>query len=135
MRAKSIKHAENTEGKLSYPKSYSQRLQILEAELERLEMKTGMGYEVKLEWSPGIVRHKNGKKLLEEVLGNTILICVEDLDEALSLLTHGFVEWLLNQNSKCYRLLINKLIEVFEEMQYNTKEGIVEAVSRLISDS
>ena len=93
MRAKSIKHAENTEGKLSYPKSYSQRLQILEAELERLEMKTGMGYEVKLEWSPGIVRHKNGKKLLEEVLGNTILICVEDLDEALSLLTHGFVEW------------------------------------------
>lgn len=135
MRAKSIKYAENIEEKLSYPKSYSQHLQLLETELERLKTKSGMGSEVKLEWSPGIVRHKNGKKLLEEVVGNTILIYVENLDEALPLLTHGFVEWLLNQNTKGYRLLINKLIEVFEEMQYNSKEGVVEAVSSLISDS
>lgn len=132
MRAKSIKHAENTEGKLSYPKSYSQRLQILEAELERLEMKSGMGFLVKLEWSPGIVRHKNGKKLLEEVLGDTIFIYVEDLDEALKLLTHGFLEWLLNQNTKRYRLLINKLIETFEEIQYQEKEKIIETLNKLI---
>jgi hypothetical protein len=53
----------------------------------------------------------------------------------MSLLTHGFVEWLLNQNTKGYRLMINKLIEVFEEMQYNNKERIIEAVSRLVKDT
>ena len=135
MRAKSIKHAENTEGKLSYPVSLSQRLQILEAELERLKMKAGMGFEVKLEWSPGIVRHKNGKQLLEEVIGDTIFIYVKDLDQALQLLNHAFMEWLLNQNSKHYRVFINKLIEVFEELQYENKERIIEAVSRLVKDT
>ena len=135
MRAKSIKHAENTEEKTSYPVSLSQRLQILEAELERLKLKAGMGFEVKLEWSPGIVKHKSGKQLLEEVLGDTIFIYVEDLVEALMLLNHGFLEWLLNQNTKGYRLLINKLIEVFEEIQYKHKEIIIEAISRLINDT
>ena len=132
MRAKSIKHPENSEEKTSHPKLLSQCLQILEAELERLKLKAGLGFEVKLEWSPGIVRHKNGKRLLEEVRGDTIFIYVKDLDEAMSLLTHAFLEWLLNQNTKGYRLLIDKLIETFEEMQYNNKERIIEAISRLI---
>ena len=135
MKAKSIKYPENSEEKTSHPKSLSQRLQILEAELERLKLKAGMGLEINLEWSPGIVRHKNGKRLLEEVVGDTIFIYVKDLDEAMSVLTHGFVEWLLNQNTKRYRLLINKLIEVFEEMQYNNKERIIEAISRLVLDT
>ncbi|MCK4822128.1 hypothetical protein KA005_40575 [bacterium] len=135
MRAKSIKHPENSEEKASRPKSLSQCLHTLEAELERLKVKTGMGVDINLEWSPGIVRHKNGKQLLEEVLGNTILIYVQDLDEAIPLLTHGFLEWLLNQNTKPYRSLINKLIEVFEEMQYSTKERIIEAISRLVLDT
>ena len=135
MRTKQIKHPENSEKRTSHPKLLSQCLQILEAELERLKLKAGMGFEVKLEWSPGIFSHKNGKQLLEEVRRNTIFIYVKDLDEALPLLTHGFLEWLLNQNTKGYRSLINKLIEVFEEMQYSNKERIIEAISRLVLDT
>jgi hypothetical protein len=36
------------------------------------------------------VKYKNGKQLLEEVVGDTIFIYVEDLAEAMPLLTHGF---------------------------------------------
>lgn len=135
LRTKSIKHSENLEEKTSHPKSLCQRLRILEDELERLKLKARMGLEINLEWSPGIVRHKNGKRLLEEVRGDTIFIYVKDLDEAMQLLTHAFLEWLLNQNTKRYRLLINKLIEVFEELQYVNKERIIEAFSRLVSDT
>jgi len=134
LRAKTIKHPENSEEKISNPKSLGQRLQLLESELEMLKLKAGMGFEVKLEWSPGIVRHKNGKQLLEEVVGDTIFIYVKDFDEATSLLTHAFLEWLLNQNTKRYRLLINKLIEVFEQIQYDEKEKTIEAIAKLIYD-
>jgi len=106
----------------------------LEAELERLKRKVGIGFEVSVRWLPGKTRYKNGKQLLEEVVGDTIFIYVEDLAEAMLLLTHGFSEWLLNQNTKRYRLLINKLIEVFEEIQYGEKEKIVEAISKLMQD-
>jgi len=34
-----------------------------------------------------------------------------------------------------YRLLINKLIEVFEQIQYDEKERIVEAVAKLMQDT
>lgn len=135
LRVKTIEDPENLEEKANNSKSFGQCLQILEAELKRLKLKTGKGFELKLEWSPGIVRHKNGKQLLEEVVGDTIFIYVKDLDQAMELLTHGFLEWLLNQNTKRYRLLINKLIEVFEEVQYNSKEGIIEAFSRLLSSA
>ena len=134
MRAKSIKLPENSEEKASRSKSLSQCLQILEAELEMLKMNAGMGFELKLEWSPGIVRRKNGKQLLEEVRGDTIFIYVKDLDDAIPLLTHAFLEWLLNQNTKGYRLLINKLIEVFEQIQYNEKEKIIDVITKLIYD-
>ncbi len=132
MRAKPINHTENSEEKAVRPKSLSQRLQILEAELERLKQKARMGLEINLEWSPGIVRHKNGKQLLEEVRGDTIFIYVKDPAEAMPLLTHAFIEWLLNQNTKRYRLLINKLIEVFEQIQYDQKEKIIEAIAKFI---
>ena len=106
MSAKSVNPAENSEEKSSRPISYRKRLQILEAELERLKLKTGMGVELKLEWSPGIVKQKSGKQLLEEVRGDTIFIYVKDLDEAMPLLTHAFIEWLLNQNTKRYRFCL-----------------------------
>jgi len=36
----------------------------------------------------------------------------------LQLISHGFAEWLLNKHTRKYRLLINKFIELFEEIQY-----------------
>ena len=59
-----------------------------------------MGFEVNVRWLPGAIKYKGGKQLLEEVLGDTILIYAEDPTEALQLVSHGFAEWLLNQHTK-----------------------------------
>lgn len=107
----------------------------LKAEFEKLRLKTGMGFEVKLKWLPGNVKYKNGKRLLEEVVGNTIFIYVEELAEATHLLAHGFSEWLLNKHTKKYRILINKLIELFEQIAYEEKERVVEAITNLIDQA
>jgi hypothetical protein len=104
----------------------------LEGELERLRKVCGMGFEVKVLWLPGTVKYRDGKQLLEEVSGDTIIIYVEDSAEATRLLLHGFAEWLLNKHSKRYRLLVNKLIEVFEQIQYEEKEKLVEALASLM---
>ena len=105
----------------------------LEAELERFKQKIGMGSEVNLCWLPGDVKYKDGKKLLEEVLGDTIVIYAKNPADAKQLLSHGFVEWILNQHTKPYRQLINKLIALFEEQQYERKEKTVETLAKLLS--
>ncbi len=104
----------------------------LEKVLERLKERVGLGSELRLEWLPGKVKLRDGKKLEEEVAGDTILIYSEDPGRAEELVAHGFAEWLLNQHTRKYRMLINKLIEVFEEIQYHDKERIVEALANLI---
>jgi hypothetical protein len=129
----SAKQFENSEEKSSMHKWPTQLARTLETELERLKLRVGMGFEVNMKWLPGAVKYKNGKQLLEEVVGDTIFIYVEDLAEAMQLLTHGFSEWLLNQNTKRYRLLINKLIEVFEQIQYDEKEKIINAMTKLLT--
>ena len=70
---------------------------------------------------------------MEEVVRNKIFIYVQDINEAKQLLAHGLVEWLFNQNSKRYRLLTNKLIEVFEEIQYEEKEKISNIFTKLLT--
>ena len=86
-------------------------------------------------WLPGTLRRRDGRQLLEEVRGDTIFIYTEDHEEALELLRHGFAEWLLNRHVRKYRLLINKLIEVFENLVYDEKERIVEAIAKLIRET
>jgi len=105
----------------------------LKDEPERLKGRVGMGFEVKVKWLPETTRFKNGRQLLEEVAGDTILIYAEDPASAVQLLRHGFAEWLLNQLTKRYRLLINKLIELFEEIHYEEKEKLADALAELIS--
>ncbi|MCW3985322.1 MAG: hypothetical protein NWE91_02795 [Candidatus Bathyarchaeota archaeon] len=105
----------------------------LKEELSRLQRCANMGYEVTVEWLPGTAKYHNGKKLAELVVGDTILVFKEDQEEALELVRHGFAEWILNQHTKPYRQLINKLITMFEEQQYERKEKIVEALTNLLS--
>lgn len=107
--------------------------QRFEGELENLKGKVGIGFEVSLCWLPGTVKYKNGKQLVEEVIQDTILIYTKDHDEASELIRHGFVEWILNQHTKPYRQLINKLIALFEEQQYERKEKTVETFAKLLS--
>lgn len=104
----------------------------LEAELENIKAKVGIGFEVAAKWLPGTVKYRDGRKLAEEVIGNTILIYVEDSQEALELVRHGFAEWILNQHTKPYRQLINSLISLFEQQQYEKKEKVVEVLARLM---
>jgi hypothetical protein len=39
---------------------------------------------------------------------------------------------LLNQHSRPYRQFLNKLIELFEELHYERKEKLIEAISKLL---
>ena len=89
------------------------------------------GYEVQVLWLPGTVKYHGEKQLAEEVVGNTILIYTEEPQKAIGLVSHGFTEWILNQHSKPYMQLINKLITLFEEQQYERKEKITAAMERL----
>jgi hypothetical protein len=93
-----------------------------------------LGYEVNVEWLPDAIKYQNGKKLAEEVVNDTIFIYTENLQEALELVRHGFAEWILNQHTKPYRQLINNLITLFEDQQYERKEKTVEAIVRLFTD-
>ena len=101
-------------------------------ELHRLQRSTRIGYEVALEWLPGKVKYYNGKQLAEEVVGDTILIYTEELTNAIELVRHGFAEWILNQHTRPYRRLINKLITLFEEQQYEKKERTINALEKLL---
>ena len=104
----------------------------LEAELERLKRRVGMGFEVSVRWLPGTVKYHNGKQLAEEVIGDTILIYTENPQKAIELVRHGFAEWILNQYTKPYRQLINSFISLFEQQQYEKKEKTVETLARLM---
>lgn len=101
-------------------------------ELERLKRRVGIGFEVQVRWLPGQVKHKKGKELEEEVVGNTIFVYAKDLERAIDLTAHVFTEWLLNQYSKPYRQLINKLIELFEDLQYEEKERLADAITKIL---
>ena len=106
--------------------------QLLNMELQCLQKHTRQGYEVKVEWLPGVSRLHKGRKLAEEVSGNTIFIYAEDAEEGVELIRHGFFEWLLNRHAKPYRRFINCLIEMFEEGQYAEKERVIESLLRLL---
>jgi hypothetical protein len=120
--------------KMTKPKleTINAHYQALEKELQRLQRRTSIGYEVKVKWLPSVVRHHNGKQLAEEIIGDTILIYTEDPQQAIELVRHGFAEWILNQYTKPYRQLINKLITLFEEQQYEKKERAVAALTKLL---
>lgn len=113
-------------------KSIGDRHEWLQEELQRLQYHLNLGHEVSVRWLPGQTRFLNGQKLAEEVQGNTILIYVKGFDEAVELLRHGFLEWVLNQHTKSYRQLINKLITLFEDQHYAEKERLIDSLTKLI---
>lgn len=114
------------------PEAFNLHKKRLERELRRLQRLMSTGFEVSVTWLPGTAQYDNGKKLAEQVVGDTIFIYTENPEEAIELLRHGFVEWLLNQHTQPYRALINKLITLFEEQQYERKERLVEALTKVL---
>jgi hypothetical protein len=106
--------------------------QVLEEEICSLQQRTKTGYEVRVKWLPGVVRQRDGKQLAEEVRGSTIIVYADSQAEAIKLVRHGFMEWMLNEHTKPYRQMINRLITLFEELQYDKKERTIDALTRLL---
>lgn len=115
------------------PETINSDYRALVSELKKLQQHASIGYEVRVEWLPGEVKYNNGKQLAEEVIGDTILIYSENPKKVIELVFHGFAEWLLNQNTRPYRQLVNLLITLFEQQQYERKEKIIEALAKLMT--
>jgi hypothetical protein len=111
--------------------AYTSCQELLEKELALLQRRTCVGYELEVQWLAGRLDHQDDGKL-EEVRGDTIIIYAEDPKRAVELLRHGFLEWLMNRHTKPYRQLINKLIELLEDLQYQNKEKTIETLERLL---
>ena len=110
---------------------YTEVRRLLEAELERLRQKTGEGSELEVLWEPHPDSAREG-----EVKGNLILIYSETPEKALETLRHEYVEWLLNAKiARPYRLLINKLIEAYEQTPYRQQEQATEAILKLLNQT
>jgi hypothetical protein len=106
--------------------------QTLDSELRRLQNKSHIGHEVTVKWQPRTIEYgADGRKLAEIVRGDTIFIFSSNLEESIKLLRHGFMEWILSQHTKPYLRLINKLITLYEEQQYEQKEKTIEALLNL----
>ena len=104
----------------------------LDSELKMLQSKAGIGYEVTVEWQPGATDYgAGGRKLAEIVRDDTIFIFARNLEEAITLVRHGFLEWILNQHTRPYLRLINTLITLHEEQQYERKEKVIEALLKM----
>jgi hypothetical protein len=106
--------------------------ELLEKELRNLQRRVGIGYELEVKWLPGQPEYHDERKLAEEVRGNTIMIYTDNPRKAVELLRHGFLEWLMNRHTKPYRQMINKLIALFEDLQYENKEKTIEILEKLL---
>jgi hypothetical protein len=106
--------------------------ELLEKELHNLQRRTGIGYELEVKWLPNQSEYHDERRLAEEVRGNTIMIYTENPRKAVELLRHGFLEWLMNRHTKPYRQMINKLITLFEDLQYENKEITIEVLEKLL---
>jgi len=106
--------------------------EALQTELERLKNILGLGYEVQVQWHPGQARLVKGRRVDEYVDGDVINIYCVDPHRAHELLRHGFMEWLGNRLTRPYRILLNKIIEAYEDVQYTVKEEVVDALAGLL---
>jgi hypothetical protein len=101
---------------------------LLEAELERIEERLGVGLGLRVVWMPDETKHLSG-----EVKGNVIYIYEADTKEAIRALRHEVVDHLLTSRIvKPLVRLINTLIKSREAEIYREKEKLVEILSRLI---
>ncbi|MGB9760492.1 MAG: hypothetical protein ACP5IT_11285 [Thermoproteota archaeon] len=101
----------------------------LEKELERLKSKTNFGFELHVVWLPNYDANLSG-----EVKGNTIYIYDDIEDNAIETLKHEFVDYLISEAIRPYKLFANKLVQLLNEEAYKRKEKVVEALERLLSD-
>jgi len=101
-------------------------------ELKRLQRLLNHGEELKIEWEPGKIRRNGKQRLCGEVIGETIYIYEEEENEALRTLRHEVIERLFFTFEKNYVKLINSLIKVFNEIQRQKREALVEKIVNVL---
>jgi hypothetical protein len=100
----------------------------LERELEGLEAKLGLDFGLKVVWAPDPSNHLSG-----EVRNGVVYVYEEDLEGAVRTLKHELIDYVLT--SKLIQplvSLVNLLIKAKEVEIYREKEGIVEALSKIL---
>ena len=97
-------------------------------ELKRLQSLLNHGEELKIKWEPRKIRRNGRQRLSGEVVDETIYIYEEKENEAVRTLRHEVVEHLFFTFEKNYVELINSLIKVFNEIQREKREALVEKI-------
>lgn len=88
-----------------------------------------MKADFKVVWLPKSNSQKDG-----EVVGRTIFVYSQNIDEALQTLRHEFVDAIVSSAVEPYLKLVNSLLSAISEQAYNKKEAVVEALLKLLSD-
>lgn len=101
----------------------------LETELEMLKAKSGVKADFKVVWLPRPDLKKEG-----EVVGRTIFVYSQNMDEALETLEHEFVDFVVSGAVEPYLKVVNALLSAISEQAYDKKEEVVEALLKLLSD-
>jgi len=101
----------------------------LDKELETLKSKSGLEADFRVVWLPRQESKKEG-----EVVGRTIFIYSQNMDEALQTLRHEFVDFVISGAIKPYLKVINALLSAISEDTYKKKEEVVETLLKLLSD-
>jgi hypothetical protein len=101
---------------------------LLEAELERIEGRLGVGLGLRVVWMPDETEHLSG-----EVEGSVIYVYEEDVERAIETLRHEIIDHLLT--SRIVRPLVNLIITLIRSREaeiYREKERLVKILSRLL---
>jgi hypothetical protein len=108
---------------------------ILKAELERLKLLTDSAYPLTVVWLPCKNPALSGK-----VENFTILIFEETPEEALNVLRHEFIDFVVSQAIRpyeqatvFYKSMVNAVIEKLSANAYSEKELAIEELSKLVS--
>ena len=102
----------------------------LRATLDRLQKVTGNNQQFDVTWLP-----LDNSEIEGKVEGNTIIIYSKNIADALDTLQHEFVDYVTSQAIKPYITLVNSLMSIITKEAYETKEGTVESLLKLINDS
>ena len=102
----------------------------LQATLDRLQKVTGNNGQFDVTWLP-----LDNSEIEGKVEGNTIIIYSKNITDALDTLQHEFVDYVTSQAIKPYITLVNSLMSIITKEAYETKEGTVESLLKLINDS
>ncbi|MHA1581997.1 MAG: hypothetical protein ACTSYM_05855 [Candidatus Baldrarchaeia archaeon] len=100
---------------------------ILDKTLLKLKSKVKEGLDLEVLWIPDKFNEKSG-----EIRDKVIYIYENDPVEAVRTLKHEFIEYLLNRYSSLHKKVINKLLELIEEVLYREKEKVIKNIIKLM---